>query len=435
LLALGLVTLATYGCGLMLSGTGLRRLRLIVMWSGIAAALLVLIWLKYLPFLTANVNSLILAPLGHSSLPVTKALLSIGVSYYIFQAISYLADIYQGKTGAERHLGYFSLYLCFFPKLLQGPLERAGDLIPQLRAPYRFNYDMARSGLLLFMWGMFQKLVVADRLALFVDPVYGNVRDCTGMTLLLATYIYAVQLLCDFGGYTDMALGIARMFGITLTQNFNAPYVATSIADFWRRWHISFSRWVLDYIFRPLQLPWVMRGKVGTALALVITFLISGVWHGASWGFVIWGGLHGVYLATPIFWKPYQKRIHTFLGLEKSRLLKVWQIVVVFNLVCFSFVFFRSDSLADAWQVVTRIAGIPLEIFTQGGALLGLHRTRFLQTILVTVLVAAVALFRERIRFYTRPLWFRWGVYFGLVYGTLYFSVLNTKGAFIYFQF
>ena len=435
LAALAVVTAATYGAGLLLAAVPGGRLRLGILWGGIGANLLVLVWLKYLPFLADNVSRLFLEPLGKEALPALAPLVSVGVSYYVFQAVSYLSDVYQGITVVERHPGFVALYLCFFPRLLQGPLERAGDLIPQLRAPYHFDYDAARAGLVQFMWGMFQKLVVADRLALFVDPAYGNVRDCSGATLLLATYVYAVQLLCDFGGYTDMALGVARLFGIRLTQNFNAPYLATSLADFWRRWHISFSRWVLDYLFKPLQMPWCMRGKGGTALALVVTFLISGLWHGASWGFIVWGGLQGVYLATPIFWKPYQRRLHRWLGLEGSRLLRLWQIAAVFNLVCFSFIFFRAGSLADAVEVVDRIASLPADLLVPGGGGLGPYRIRFLQSLPVIALVTAVALCRGRIRLFTRPLWVRWGVYGGLLYGTLYFSVLNSTGAFIYFKF
>ncbi len=206
--------------------------------------------------------------------------------------------------------------------------------------------------MLIFAWGLFKKVVVADRLALFVNAVYGDVHVYTGLPLVLATWFYAFQLYFDFSGYTDMALGSARLFNINLTQNFNSPYLATSVAEFWRRWHISFSRWILDYIFKPLQMAWRDWRTAGTAASLVVTFLASGIWHGVSWGFVVWGGLHGVYLATSVYYRPWQKKIHKALGITKSPLLKVWQTVVTFNLVCFAWIFFRANSLSDAFYII-----------------------------------------------------------------------------------
>jgi len=182
--------------------------------------------------------------------------------------------------------------------------------------------------MLLFTWGLFKKVVVADRLALYADQVYNNVHDYTGLSLIIGTYAFALQIYFDFSAYTDMARGTGRMFSINLTENFNHPYLATSIADFWRRWHISFSRWILDYIFKPLQMEWRNWGQAGTALALIVTFLVCGIWHGATWGFIFWGLLHGIYMAASIYYRPYQKRLHKWLGVEKSTWLKWWQIFV-----------------------------------------------------------------------------------------------------------
>jgi D-alanyl-lipoteichoic acid acyltransferase DltB (MBOAT superfamily) len=210
--------------------------------------------------------------------------------------------------------------------------------------------------MLLFTWGLFKKVVIADRLGLYVDSVYNDVHAFTGLPLLLATYAYAFQIYMDFSGYTDMALGSACLFNIKLTQNFNSPYLATSVIDFWRRWHISFSRWILDYIFKPLQMQWRNWKNVGTAAALMATFLVSGIWHGASWGFVIWGGLHGLYMACSVFYKPFQKRLHKFLGIEKSRFLQVWQIFVTFNMVSFAWVFFRSKDLGESLLVMKKMS-------------------------------------------------------------------------------
>lgn len=355
LVVLALVTMTTYGFGIWLDQAESSKSKHALLWGGIVANVLILVVMKYLPFISGNLKALSILLSLDTQIQPLKEFIAIGVSYYVFQALSYLFDIYLEIEKPERHFGYFALYLAFFAKLLQGPIERAGNLIPQLKSKYEFNYDNMRFGMLLFAWGLFKKVVIADRLGLYVDSVYNNVHAFTGLPLLLATYAYAFQIYMDFSGYTDMALGSARLFNINLTQNFNSPYLATSVADFWRRWHITFSRWILDYIFKPLQMQWRYWKNWGTATALLITFLISGIWHGASWRFIIWGVLHGLYMACSVFYKPYQKKLHKALKIEKTKLLKTWQIVVTFNLVSFAWIFFRSNSLIDALYVATNL--------------------------------------------------------------------------------
>ena len=357
-----MVTAISYACGLRIAAYKDEAICKRWFWSGTIACVAILALLKYLPFLENNAYSIF----GLSS-TLTTALISIGVSYFSFQAISYLADIYLEIEEPERRFGAYALYMAFFPKLLQGPIERAGDLLPQLKQSYQFDYDTMRSGILLFTLGLFKKVVIADRLALYADQVFNHVHDYTGLPLIIGTYAYAFQIYFDFSGYTDMARGTARLFGINLTENFNSPYLATSIADFWRRWHISFSRWILDYIFKPLQMSWRSWGQSGTAAALIITFLVSGLWHGATWGFIIWGLLHGVYLASSTYYRPYQKRLHKWLGVEKSRWLKWLQILTTFNLVSFAWIFFKSATLNDAMYVVNNMlsfASIKLDMFS-----------------------------------------------------------------------
>lgn len=353
LVVLVLVAITTYGFGIWLDQAETPKLKRTLLWSGIAVNVLILVGMKYLPFLSENLKSISNVLSLDSQIQPVKAFVAIGVSYYVFQAISYLFDIYLEIEKPERHFGYFALYLSFFPKLLQGPIERAADLIPQLKTKYEFNYDNMRFGLLLFVWGLFKKVVIADRLGLYVDVVYNDVHSFNGIQLLLATYFYAFQIYMDFSGYTDMALGSARLFNINLTQNFNSPYLASSVADFWRRWHITFSRWILDYIFKPLQMRWRNWKDWGTAFALIVAFIVSGIWHGASWGFVIWGGLHGLYMACSVFYRPYQKKIYKALGIENARFLKAWRIFVTFNLVSLAWVFFRARSPKDALYVIS----------------------------------------------------------------------------------
>lgn len=356
LAVLFMVTCISYVCGLRIASHQDEASRKRWLQVGVIACVVILALLKYLPFFESQSNSI----LGLSS-TFSKTIISIGVSYFTFQAISYLADVYLEIEEAENHFGHYALYLAFFPKLLQGPIERAGDLLPQLKQPYQFDYDAMRSGMLLFTWGLFKKVVIADRFALYADQVYNNVHSYAGLPLLLATYAYAFQIFFDFSAYTDMARGVGRMFGINLTENFNSPYLATSIADFWRRWHISFSRWILDYIFKPLQMRWRDWGQAGTAAALLMTFIISGIWHGATWGFVIWGLLHGIYLASSTYYRPYQKRLYKWLGIEKSRCLKWWQVFVTFQLVSFAWVFFRVDSVRNAITVVSSMCKVGLD--------------------------------------------------------------------------
>jgi D-alanyl-lipoteichoic acid acyltransferase DltB (MBOAT superfamily) len=354
------ITTITYCTGIWIDRKKDPRTKQYLLWGGISANILTLIILKYLPFITQNLNVVLSRISSGTTVPVSKAIIAIGVSYFIFQAISYLVDIYLEIEQPEHHFGRFALYMAFFPKLMQGPIERAGDLLPQLNKQYQFDYDAMRFGMLLFTWGLFKKAVVADRLALYADQVFNNVNDYSGLSLIIGIYAYALQIYFDFSAYTDMARGTGRMFGINLTENFNSPYLATSIADFWRRWHISFSRWILDYIFKPLQMSWRDWGHAGTAAALIITFLISGIWHGATWGFVLWGLLHGIYLASSTYYRPYQRQLHKWLGVEKSKWLKWWQVFVTFNLVSFAWIFFRVKHWKDAWVLLKNLANIDI---------------------------------------------------------------------------
>lgn len=427
---LGLVAFVTYTVGMRLGRNLDEAGRKRLLWMGVAANLLILVSLKYLPVVFSALRFSFFTI--NFSLPVT-----IGISYYVFQAISYLSDIYLEIIEPESHFGYLFLSLAFFPKLLQGPIERSGELLPQLKQPYVFDYGMARSGMLLFAWGLFKKVVIADRLALFVNTVYGDVHSYNGLPLILATYFYAFQIYFDFSGYTDMALGSARLFNINLTQNFNSPYLATSVADFWRRWHISFSRWILDYIFKPLQMSWRDLGTAGTAAALLVTFLVSGIWHGASLGFVVWGGLHGAYLAASVYYKPWKKKFHNLLGIgpEKTRLQKIWQIAVTFNLICFTWIFFRANSMADAMFVVRHlfdgVGRIRSMLFAQGATELILALA--LLTVILAVKSFTTACKRTDIPF-CLPVIVRWSVYSMLALSLSLFSV-DSGRAFIYFQF
>ena len=436
LVVLALVAMTTYAFGIWLDQASNPKTKRVLLGAGIALNVLILVVMKYLPFLSENL--LIFSSLLSFDVqiqPIT-AFVAIGVSYYVFQAISYLFDIYLEIERPERHFGYFALYLAFFPKLLQGPIERAGDFLPQLKALQISSIYNFRSGILLIVCGLFKKVIIADRLSLFVDPVYADVQSFAGADLVLATYAYALQIYFDFSGYTDMALGPARIFNISLSQNFNSPYLATSVADFWRRWHITFSRWILDYIFKPLQMRWRNGRNWGTASALVVAFLVSGIWHGASWGFVIWGGLHGLYLACSVFYRPFQKKLHKALGIEGTRGLKVWKIFVTFNLVCIAWIFFRASNLVDAWYVVTHlfIGTGSIENYLAGGIKL---QELVIVVVSMGFLTALTYLGKRQklLKFlYGKPLLFRLSFYFGIIiYCLVFYHSSNQSFSYIRF--
>jgi alginate O-acetyltransferase complex protein AlgI len=437
------VTIFSYYAGILIDRAGTEKSRKKLLFFSVTANLAVLVYFKYLVFLVENLNMMFAAISSGIVIPEPARMASIAFSFFIFQAISYLSDIYFRITKPEPHPGYFALYISFFPKLLQGPIERAENLLPQFRNVYEFNYDDVRRGLLLFGWGLFLKVVVADRLALFVDPVYNDVRSYSGLPLIIATYAYAFQIYFDFAGYTNMALGTARLFGVNLTQNFNSPYLATSCADFWRRWHISFSRWILDYIFIPLQMKWRILGTNGTALALFCTFLLSGIWHGASWTYIIWGILHGIFLAASTYYAPYKKKLYKLAGIEKNRWVTAWQIFITFNLVSFTYIFFRSASLEDAWFIVlnifkvnnnySSIQTIGIIDFMTKYIIFENKKSEIISLVFVLNIILIVYKKRHGTLF-DKPLFYRWACYYCIFFIIVLLGV-TSKNNFIYFQF
>lgn len=328
--------------------------------GGVLATLGALAGLKYLAFLAESTAAVAGWEWRAAPGAAAPALASVGLSYYALQAVAYLVDVRDGAVAAERHLGLHALGLAFFPKAIQGPIERAGSLLPQLRDPRPLGLADVAAGARLFVWGLFQKQVVADRLSPFVDAAFADVRQNAGLPLLVATYLFAAQLYFDFAGYTDMALGAGRALGIRLTPNFSSPYLSRSIAEFWRRWHISFSTWLLDYVFKPLQLDLRRWRTWGTPVALLLTFLASGLWHGASWTFVAWGLLHGTYLAASALRRSLLRRVRGAPGSAGSPALAALQVATTFHLVCVGWIFFRARTVADGVEATRLlVTGLP----------------------------------------------------------------------------
>jgi len=432
------VVLTSYWLGRRISDENNVIKRRTYFWVGVAAQVVVLGCIKYLRAILRLIMPGFEIPAGGMDWFST-----LGISYYTLQAVSYLADVYLGMAQPERHLGRFALYLGFFPKLLQGPIERAGDLLPQLRSLSSFTYANVRSGILLFCWGLFKKVAVANRLAPFVTAVYYDPHGYRGLSLIAATYMYSLQILADFSGYTDMALGVARMFNIQLTENFKSPYFATSIADFWRRWHISFSRWILDYIFKPLQIEWRNARKVGVVGALMVTFLFSGLWHDVALTFMAWGLLHGAFLASSVVLKPWRELAYRKIGLANHPWRPAFQRIVTFNLVAFAWIFFRARSIADGWYIATHLfvgaaTRISYATAVRGGVMGAILNGGSARDF--AMLGAAMAVwflgstFRKTVRLQEQPIWFRWSMYYSLILALVYLNAYDDVG-FVYFQF
>lgn len=350
-------TLATYLCGLKLDA--IRKLDIeeekknkdkkIYVAICIGINITVLILFKYLGFICDNVNAVLDLFNSKKSFPSIYMILPVGISFYIFQSIGYVIDVYRGDIYAEKNFCRYALFVSFFPQLVAGPIERSRNLLKQLAKPADFNFEKAKDGFLLMLWGFFLKIVVADRIAIFVDTVYGDYSNYGGWYLIVATVLFAVQIYCDFAGYSIIAMGSAKIMGINLMENFNAPYLAGKVSEFWHRWHISLSSWFKDYLYIPLG-----GNRKGTArkyINLLIVFLVSGLWHGANWTFIIWGGLNGIF---QILEGLAQKRKNKT---EKKELIthKIGKILITFLLVDFTWIFFRAANLEGAVNIIKSI--------------------------------------------------------------------------------
>lgn len=288
------------------------------------------------------------------NVPAFDVLLPVGISFYTFQTLSYTIDVYRGKQEAERHFGIFALYVSFFPQLVAGPIERPSHLIPQFKKCQDFDPARIGSGLRLMLYGFFKKLIVADRLSVYVDAVYAAPDAHSSLTLTVATIFFAVQIYCDFSGYSDIAIGASRVMGYDLMINFRRPYFSKSLAEFWRRWHISLSTWFRDYVYVSLggnRVPYWRH-----LLNLSAVFLISGLWHGANWTFVVWGGIHGGILCLSILTKDWRTRLPGYDWLARHQLLhQCLQVLTVFAIVNVAWVFFRAATVGDAVTIISRI--------------------------------------------------------------------------------
>ena len=342
-----LTTLICYFCAKAIEST--KNNKKFYLFLALIFSLGSLFIFQYLDFFSITVNQVF-----GFSLPQFKILLPLGISFYTLTVIGYMIDVYKGKIKPEKHLGHFALFVSFFPKITAGPIERGANLLPQLKKKFVFDYALVSEGARLFMLGLFKKMVIADNLGIIVDRGFGSLSDYKGLSLILIIFFYSWQIYMDFSGYTDMARGIGKMLGINLMENFNLPYLSSSIQDFWRRWHISFSSWLRDYIYFPLG--GNRKGLIRTVINTLIVFTISGLWHGAGWTFIIWGVLHGLGLSFERVLKAlYANRL-------TIKIPNILKIAYAYCLISIFWVFFRSPTINDAIYIL-RNAPVGLKHF------------------------------------------------------------------------
>ena len=422
------VSAVNYFCGKAIHRAEEQKKRKLWLVLCLAVNLGVLAFFKYCNFFIGSFADLLGLFGANVSLTPLNIILPVGISFYIFQGLSYSLDIYYRRFEPDDDIVAFFAFIAFFPQLVAGPIERAKDLLPQFHELKGFDYDRTREGLFAIVAGLFKKMVIADRLAVYVDGVYGNPAAAAGLPSLVAVLFFTFQLYLDFSAYSQIAVGTAKLFGFNLHRNFNRPYLAVTFKDFWGRWHMTLMSWFRDYLYIPLG--GNRRGKARTMLNLFIVFLVSGLWHGASWTFVAWGALNGIFLIV----------FDKLLGLNpKNTLGKVFSCFLVVGLWALSLIFFRAESFPQAMTMFSNLGfGGADSLFS-----FGLPKAEFFFAVLLLaglIIIELLTKNREEqvvARFFGGSPVLRWAVYLLLVLAILYLGIYGngSDNAFIYFQF
>lgn len=413
--------------------------RKFLLYTSLLVNLGFLIYFKYFNFF---IESFVDAfSLFGSKIEITtlNIILPVGISFYTFQTLSYTVDIYKGKMKPTNNIVSFFAFVSFFPQLVAGPIERASHLLPQFSKLYSFDYKQVKSGLLLVLWGLFKKMVIADRLAVFVNETFNNVGDYYGFEFVIGTIFFAFQIYCDFSGYSDVAIGIARTMGFDLMKNFDSPYFSKSITEFWRRWHISLSTWFRDYVYIPLG--GSRKGKYRTYLNLFLVFFVSGIWHGAAMTFVIWGAIHGIIIVLEKATQEFRTRFFSKIKLHKNTIFgNIFFTLTTFIIVCFAWIFFRANSLKDSFEIIKKIF-----VFESGEknfySEIGLDTPNFIAALVFIILMLLFEMAHKRYNMAKKvnnlPLVGRWGFYIISAIVLIIFGIYGSynQSQFIYFQF
>ena len=426
LLLIAFTSLCSWGSGMLIGNNRGNKKSKRWMWTNILLNLGILGLFKYYDFFVTE-----FAQLFHLSTEglLLKVILPVGISFYTFQALSYSIDVYRGKIEPTRDIVAFFAFISFFPQLVAGPIERATNLLPQFQKKREFDYDTAVDGMRQILWGLFKKVVVADNCAVYVNQVFANSGSHTGSTLLLAAVFFTFQIYGDFSGYSDMAIGTAKLFGIRLMRNFNVPYFSRDIAEFWRRWHISLTTWFRDYVYIPLGGSRVSKAKV--IRNTFVIFLVSGFWHGANWTFIVWGAYHALLFLPLILTGKNRKYTNQIAeGRYLPTFKEAGQMLLTFILAVFGWIVFRSEGIGQAWEVISGIASSSL--FTVPMMVVGLKKTVFV----IGVLLLVEWLNRSKghgLSIENLPLWIRIVSCYVLILMVL--ELGGNSQSFIYFQF
>ncbi len=446
ILILGGTIVIDYCAGILIEKSEGRNRKVLLIISLISNVAVLMVF-KYFNFFNDNVTNIFHHFGNQNPIPYLNILLPIGLSFHTFQAMSYTIEVYRGNQKAEKHFGIYALYVMFYPQLVAGPIERPQNILHQFHEKKTFNVTQVSSGLKLIVWGLFKKMVIADRLSAVVSEIYSQPHAYSSFPLIIATFFFTIQIYCDFSGYSDIAIGAARCMGYNLMENFRIPYFSSSISEFWKRWHISLSSWFKDYVYIPLGGNRVKVSRV--YFNLFIVFLLSGFWHGANWTFIIWGALHGFYLIVGLLAKPYTSNLSTALfGNKFPKFRNVISIFITFILVSFAWIFFRASNISDALYIAkTTVIGLP-------GDLIQVLRNDNLQRLkllflgydklnLLFLLAPIALLFFVQLKQYKlgrrniiakKPLYLRLTCYTFLIVSILFFGKYGSLD-FIYFQF
>lgn len=425
----------SYVAAILIEKTKKVYIKKCILFGVFCICLGILFFYKYFNFVSESIASLCRLFAIQLNPIVLDLLLPVGISFYSFQTLSYVIDVYKGCVKAEHHFGYYATFISFFPQLVAGPIERTNNLLPQIKAEHKFDYERAIYGLKLMAWGYFKKIVIADSLSQFVSKIYQNPQEFSGFVFVLTMIFFSFQIYCDFSGYSDIAIGTAKLLGINLVTNFKSPYFSQSIKEFWSRWHISLSTWFKDYVYIPLGGSRVR--EIRHIINLIITFLISGLWHGANWTFVIWGGIHGLGQSVEQLVIPRNSL------LEKEKGIK-WgvRVLFVYAFTSFAWIFFASNTLEDVAYIIGHMfVGIttPVLYFHNGMLDMGIS----LKELVVVVVYVSILLFYDYISLKKDVLYelskintfCRWALYVTFVVLIVCNISVSNETAFIYFQF
>ncbi|MDQ3234611.1 MAG: hypothetical protein M3Q07_22635 [Pseudobdellovibrionaceae bacterium] len=449
ILILFFVILVDYVAGLLIAESQGRKRKFYLVTSLIANVAILAVF-KYYNFFMENVEALATAIHWNYSPQLLQMALPIGLSFHTFQSMSYTIEVYRGHQKPEKHLGIYALYVLFFPQLVAGPIERPQNVLHQFWQKHSFDYQRVTNGLKLMLWGFFMKVVIADRLAPVVNVYYDAPQNVPGPALALATICFALQIYCDFAGYSNIALGSAEVMGFKLMTNFNRPYSSRSIGEFWRRWHISLSTWFKDYVYVPMGGSRTSRPR--HYFNLLFTFLLSGFWHGANWTFIVWGGLNGLYLIFGEWTKPFRKRIMDALHIKDGPLLAAWQKLCTFALISFAWIFFRATTMSEAFTVIRGLGHgwgeLGKSLFQNRAAdfltvsgfdKMGWDLEEWFITAVALLILKAVHDVGKKRNFWdmvsARPVWVRWATYYALLYIVVVHGKYMLQEQFIYFRF